>query len=288
MTEYKELSDLVLYSHKIGDNKAYIQGGGGNTSIKLDDQWMAIKASGRSLMEMSPSDGFCLVDYDQTRAYLESPDSDDSQFTKAIQSFTKGSDSRPSMETGFHAIGKKSVIHTHSVYVNLLTCSKEGPRIAKELFPSSIWINYETPGRDITLRIKQVLDREIPSVIFLENHGVIISDEQMKEAYDIHEDVNKKIQTKLNLAQYPFEVARSCVDIEVMKEKVFFPDQVVYTLAGQEILKTPAALETLAAYDYIFNMVKHLNLTPQFISAEKSQVLLNMESEKYRQSLIKK
>jgi rhamnose utilization protein RhaD (predicted bifunctional aldolase and dehydrogenase) len=288
MKESKLLNDFLEYSKKIGVNKAYIQGGGGNLSIKLNSQWMAIKSSGHLLMDMTSTTGFCLVNFDKTKQYLEKPDKDETTFYNHINEFSKNPDDRPSMETGFHAICGRSVIHTHSVYVNVLTCAKEGAEITKKLFPSSLWIGYETPGRDITLQIKAFLVEKPRSIIFLENHGIIIFSEVMKDAYEIHEAVNQRIQKSLNLDQYPFEVTRNIPDIERMKENVLFPDQVVYTLAGNEILATTAAIETLAAYGYIFETMTKIGLTPQFITAEKSRVLRHMESEKYRQRLIKK
>ena len=45
---------------------------------------------------------------------------------------------RPSVEVGFHAILKKYVIHTHSVYANIITCSMEGEALAEKLFKDSI------------------------------------------------------------------------------------------------------------------------------------------------------
>ena len=39
-----ELRDLEKISKKIGEYKDFVQGGGGNTSVKLDKEWMAIKA----------------------------------------------------------------------------------------------------------------------------------------------------------------------------------------------------------------------------------------------------
>jgi len=40
---------------------------------------------------------------------------------------------RPSVEVGFHSFLSRCVIHTHSVYANLLCCSEEGRGIADEI-----------------------------------------------------------------------------------------------------------------------------------------------------------
>ena len=46
------LKYLVNISNKIGKRCDYTQGGGGNTSVKIDSENMAIKASGSTLKEM--------------------------------------------------------------------------------------------------------------------------------------------------------------------------------------------------------------------------------------------
>ena len=54
MTErQRKTQALISISNEIGSNKAYIQGGGGNTSVKLDENLMLIKSSGTSLKDMS-------------------------------------------------------------------------------------------------------------------------------------------------------------------------------------------------------------------------------------------
>ena len=37
MEENKHLENLIAMSHEIGSNNAYVQGGGGNTSVKISD-----------------------------------------------------------------------------------------------------------------------------------------------------------------------------------------------------------------------------------------------------------
>jgi len=50
----KSLTDLVRISNAAGKDPSFVQGGGGNTSIKTDDgKFMYIKASGTALKEMN-------------------------------------------------------------------------------------------------------------------------------------------------------------------------------------------------------------------------------------------
>ena len=46
------LQAYVKLSSAIGEHVYNVQGGGGNTSVKLDDELMAIKASGLSLIHI--------------------------------------------------------------------------------------------------------------------------------------------------------------------------------------------------------------------------------------------
>ena len=46
MKKQENIESLINISHQIGANISYIQGGGGNTSVKINNNLMAIKSSG--------------------------------------------------------------------------------------------------------------------------------------------------------------------------------------------------------------------------------------------------
>lgn len=286
MTDNPLLTDLANLSRKIGAHCKYVQGGGGNTSVKLDGTMMAIKASGQRLSNMSATDGYSLVTYPAIVEYLDTPDDSDNDFYSRIKSFRTTPDKIPSIETGFHAFLGQFVLHTHSVYANILNCCVEGPQIAKELFPDALWIPYETPGRDLTLSMKDMVRQngKIPSILFLENHGVITTGDNADDVYDLHEDISAKIIKRLNIST-EFDVNNCNIENDFMKQNVLFPDQVVFTIAEGDIRNTPSAKETIAAYCYILQEIKNAGLTSHFIPQEKIAILLNMESEKFRQKV---
>ena len=178
MQEDIKLDNLINMSHEIGNEIAYVQGGGGNTSVKLDTMKMAIKASGIALKDMSAEQGFSVVDYQKVNKYHCSPDSSEDRYSESITNFAIDSSAKPSIETGFHALLGEYVIHSHSVFLNVLLCAKEGKDLILEHFPESIWVDYFTPGKDLTLAIKNSLNGREDSfegLIFLENHGIIVS-----------------------------------------------------------------------------------------------------------------
>ena len=236
-----KIKELVFMSKDIGYNPACTQGGGGNTSVKLNDCQMAIKSSGKALKEMTENDGYSIVDYKKIRDHLYSSDQNEHIFLQKLKSCTVEGYTRPSMETGFHALLGNYVIHTHSVYANLLTCSKEGKDIASKLFKNALWLDYVTPGYELTLAMRNAVQENYldEGIIFLKNHGIIIVSQTAQEALNLHKDLHTKIQSYFNLSSNAFEFEDTKVlDSDLTRDHVLFPDQVVYALDNAETFKT--------------------------------------------------
>ena len=123
MEENKHLENLIAMSHEIGSNNAYVQGGGGNTSVKISDNKMAIKASGVQLKDMNFDHGIAIVDFKKVNSYHQNPDLAEDTYGETIKQFALNSEGRPSIETGFHALLGRYVIHSHSVFFNVLLCA---------------------------------------------------------------------------------------------------------------------------------------------------------------------
>ena len=61
---YEEtLRNLEMISKEVGCQIEYTQGGGGNTSAKLNEELMAVKASGYKLKQITPKEGYVVVNY---------------------------------------------------------------------------------------------------------------------------------------------------------------------------------------------------------------------------------
>lgn len=281
------LKSFIRMSLEVGKEVAYVQGGGGNTSVKLSFSQMAIKASGINLKEMSKDYGYSIIDYKALNNFLKIGDVREESFSKKINSFCLETDKRPSLETGSHSFLGKFVIHSHSVFANILNCSLEGRKHINSLFPNAILIDYATPGRDLTLEIMKKMNFLSMSegVIFLQNHGVIAWAESSINALRIHKDISDKIIKKFDLEPFLFD-SKKLLTIEKDPTKILFPDQAVFTLAGDEILKSASAQETICSYNYILNSIKSLGFSPMFLPEKESLKLINMESEKFRQALI--
>lgn len=284
-----ELMNLAKISQEIGADKALVQGGGGNTSVKINSDLMAIKSSGISLKNVTENIGFTFIDLARLEQYLLNPEPGDNAFNRSVNACTIELDGyeakRPSIETAFHAALGTYVIHTHSVYANVLTCSKEGREIASRMFPKALWVPYETPGRDLCLYIHEAMKEENYEIIFLENHGVIVSSNRGIEALEKHKYVNEKIIESLGIKK-SFSDQEIYEDMDYIQSHVIFPDQVVYTLSGKDLLNTDAARETLTAYGYILETIHEVGLTPSFLNEKNAQAIIDMESEKYRQKIL--
>jgi len=286
MQDNINLNNLILMSHEIGNEIAYVQGGGGNTSVKLDDTRMAIKASGISLKDMAVNHGVSIVDYQKVNRYHDLPDELEDVYSESIKQFALGDFGRPSIETGFHALLGKYVIHSHSVFLNVLLCAKEGKHLILEHFPDAIWVDYRTPGRNLTLAIKSAL-REVgddyQGLVFLESHGVIASSPSHTQCLDMHRTCNEKVRGLFNLADFKILADIKPID----PESFLFPDQVIYMSPEQLESRTTASIETIATVEYLQSNMLMLGLTEKYLSAKDVDVLNNMQSEKYRKKVSK-
>ena len=65
----KLLADFARLSQTAGARPDYVQGGGGNTSVKLADGLMAIKASGYCLKDIYVDMAYAVVDAQALRTF---------------------------------------------------------------------------------------------------------------------------------------------------------------------------------------------------------------------------
>lgn len=273
------LNDLALISSTVGKFPEYVQGGGGNTSIKFNDELMAVKASGFKLKQVTENEGYVVINYKNIKEYYKNTelDSDIDYEKNSIQfaidnvvpcgGITK---LRPSVEAGFHSILKKYVIHTHSVYSNILCCSEEGKEMSKKIFPSDewniAWVPYVNPGFYLTLEIIKAIKRykdkdgNSPEIFFMENHGLVTTSEDKDHCIQLHNKVNNRIKDYLKIYKdYPNIVLKDYQDKEKVdtyisgtkylkdyfngnkisrdyfERVVLYPDQLVYLVGGISI-----------------------------------------------------
>lgn len=89
--------------------------------------------------------------------------------------------------------------------VNVLTCRKGGMTVLKELFPEALIVPYATPGVELAKAYfnayKQTTNEntKINDIVFLQNHGLVVSADTADEVIEKTEDVTKKLEYYLNI-----------------------------------------------------------------------------------------
>ncbi len=284
-----KLSEYVHMSGAAGRRSDYVQGGGGNTSVKFDDTLMAIKASGFRLDQITAEKAYAVLDYAAIRAFYNNTDPAEladvekegsAQAKAATRTFEGLPQLRPSVEAGFHSLLDTFVLHTHPVYANLATCSVEGRAIVDavlaDLPQSHGFVPYINPGAQLTFSIgkeRSEVEKKTgkkPAILFMQNHGLIITGDNAKDCLRLNDEVNKRIATAYgvgsidwpNVALVPGKAPNTwasytpwlrdrlldtCWDLDFFTKQSLYPDQLVF-LAGQmgvvEGCSLTAALES--------------------------------------------
>lgn len=215
MTMENNHFDFVVEA--IGGRQDYFPGTGGNISFKLGDGSMFIKASGKRILHMKEKDGVVGLSYTNIRDYFHqssaSLDGEKESLDVVASSVYVGALGRPSIETGFHALLSNATIHSHSVYVNMLTCSTSFEMLVDTLFLGSpisyLSISYAKPGYYLTHlfldKVKKLSSR--PRVIFMKNHGVVVTAPTMEEAIQLHEEINKKVMSYFGFTHHDYPMS---------------------------------------------------------------------------------
>lgn len=290
LSQYKKpLAAFSYMSKTAGSRSDYVQGGGGNTSCKLDDRLMAIKASGFRLDQITEEKAYAVLDYQAIRAFYRENNANDFDDVEAAGSAkTKASvvpvDGlevlRPSVEAGFHAMLDRFVLHSHSIYANLAACSEQGRDTAAKalagLDESYAFVPYINPGAQLTYAIDQAriegkaLTGKTPAILFMENHGLIITGDDEQYCLDLHQQVNDKLAAAYATsdADWPTvalteqtindnKIFLSATDwlrekllkkdwqLDMFTSQALYPDQLVF-LAGQMTV-----VENVSAADYL-------------------------------------
>lgn len=198
-----EIKNLIKLSKYAGMREDIIQAGGGNTSVKINDETMFIKSSGYQLSEMEENVGYSKVNYkkivDYFKSHLEIKRSDE----KELLENTLIQGKRPSIETFLHSITEKYTLHTHPLLINVFTSRKNGMKELKSMFPNSLIIDYQTPGiflaKEFFDKFLKLENPQKANIVFLKNHGLIVSGKNMDEVIKLHESILETLENKLKV-----------------------------------------------------------------------------------------
>lgn len=226
------MKGFIEISRYAGMREDLVQAGGGNSSYKESEEKMYIKASGFRLADVSATQGYAVVNPAVIRDFFLSgkvTDQITEQEGRALldRAFVEGA--RPSIETFLHAVSGRYTLHTHPVVVNALACREEGMQILKSLFPDAMMVPYATPG----IALARAYFREYqgsPDIVFLQNHGLVVSADTAHEVIERTETVLNRLEDYLSVAD------RSCHAVTRLWR--LFPEQIVWQVTDEHILRT--------------------------------------------------
>jgi len=207
----KEIKELVEISKYAGERLDLVQAGGGNSSVKLLNGKMFIKASGYSLSEVEESYGYSTVLTNQIADIvnnqqiinLKSKNERESLASSLVKKSTLDNKNRPSIETLLHSFLLKYTLHTHPIALNVILSNKKWKNILESIFLENelVFVEYQTPGIDLALALKNQLIKfkSTPNILFLQNHGLIITSNKKEEIEILTEYVLSKVEDFLNI-----------------------------------------------------------------------------------------
>ncbi len=184
------LQGLKDISEELGSRNDFIQATGGNTSLKIDSTiW--VKASGKSLKNSNSEEIFLPIDLEKASKIIRKNNEQDFSF-KSINT----SSLRPSIETAMHVIFPyKYVIHTHplDVIVHSLINNSLNSLTKKLCDLAWAFVPYARPGYPLAKSIEAILKKKKISILILENHGLVVGGPSAQEAYNLHNEVVRRL-----------------------------------------------------------------------------------------------
>ena len=257
----KELAEVSAYGAK---HPYFVQGGGGNTSVK-QDEYMVVTGSGVSLENVTEERGFVVVQT-ETGQVIEPENG------------------RASIEACVHRLLHRVVLHTHPIPVIALASTINKEALCQDLFPEAAyaWVDYAKPGQDLADEVKSVLENKGESLgavatLFLQNHGLFISSDSVARCVELQGEVIKRLETFF---------AEKQASVEIPESQFLTPDHAVYCALPEVKEKhEKAAQETEFAVKTALSMIQAKGQKPHWLTAQQVAAILDMPEEKYRQSL---
>ena len=267
----KEILDLIELSKYSARHPDFVQGGGGNCSVKFAGE-MAIKASGFFLEDVNLDKGYVLINL-------------------KTNELTTKTDLKPSLETPIHCLLGNYVIHTHPILAGAMVCAKQGKKIFKDVFNESnyFWVKYSNPGVQLSKSVSNLIFSENIDInkefaLFLENHGIFVSTPSKESCIDHHENLIKKLDSFFKYKECNFNESTKVLP----QNEYLTPDHAVYYNLDKNNLseKSKVAVNEVRIFiERASSLIKSNQMEIQYLSKNDVKFILNMEEEKYRQKI---
>lgn len=251
-----DLTELVQLSRTLGEPwRRFAILAEGNTSQRLDDDVLAVKATGRFLRDATAED-FVRVDMRVLSQIVDDPDAGDADVARYFDEVEAEQGARPSVEALLHVVcvldgGASTVAHTHPESVNALLCSDKAAVLAEQpLFPDQVvvvgrralLVPYTDPGvvlaREVRARMAEhTAEFGVPRAIYLGNHGMVALGTSVAHALQITEmadKVSRVLATTLSLGTIVPMAEASAIRIDTRAD-----EQVRRAALGKATLRPP-------------------------------------------------
>ena len=149
-----------------------VQAGGSNISVKEEGS-IVIKSSGTALSSTTLTNGYVVCDLAKLHAKFK-------EENESLEDCVLSGKGKPSLETFFHLLPSKIIVHLHPTFFLGPLCSKDAEAMfTNEDFPSSVFVKYNKPGLLLAKDIFKVYNGE--RLIWLQNHGIILCGQTLDE-----------------------------------------------------------------------------------------------------------
>ena len=251
MTKSSLVKNFIYLSRYAGMREDLVQAGGGNSSVKFSSTEMLIKASGFQMAEIGETHGYSIVNPKVISAYFSNNKFEMSdEVERNLISSCVIAGPRPSIETFLHSFTKKYTLHTHPVVVNILASTDYGWKKLKELFPRSVFVEYKKPGIQLAKAFFDCVKKtqSKPDVVFLKNHGLIVSGEDADYVKEKTEEILLQLENFLHLNLLPYHDSTLIYDI--IKKIPEMANQIVYLAQNINIEKGIAQFSSIWNYQF--------------------------------------
>jgi hypothetical protein len=265
---HKELHTFEWINKTIGESLPLVQSKGGNISTKIDNR-LIIKESGGKIKNVNYSSGYSILNYKNFNIDIINSDKELHDFL--LSSVKNSIYKKPSMETGFHTHFKKYVFHLHPIYLNCILCLENAEQIIKKIFSNLFeysLIDYFNPGYELTNEI--IKRKDLKDIIFLKNHGLIVSCDDCYDGIYYVSQINKISKEYIRQEINGFEEFSIDWKDKTQIDSYSWPDSVILS-----------DHETIATNNYINYIGSKLG-TIKKLKKEDIEYLRNIEAEKYR------
>jgi rhamnose utilization protein RhaD (predicted bifunctional aldolase and dehydrogenase) len=266
----------VYSSNLLGADDDLVLHGGGNTSVKVDEEGetiLYVKGSGWDLASIKP-EGFAPVRMAPLLAMAEQEElSDTEMVAQQRAAMTDPSAPNPSVEAILHAlIPFRYVDHTHADAIVTLSNSAQGDAILSELFPDFLIVPYVMPGFELARTIRTLTQGMVWSEcggIILHHHGIFTFDHEAENAYRKMIEAVNRAEAYLD-AYAPMEFSAGLDDAEA-PDLDTLRERIADAKKSEIVLKTNTSpmVRAYASQKDLVSRVTRGVLTPEHILRTK-------------------